>query len=97
MGSCLTFQHLPPEALSRDQPWTPERVGWVCIRCAPLIHRQGWVCPLAPVLGCQPLMFPSAFGSSSPPPLPTPPCLPWAHLGPSSELMCFSQAVLQLP
>lgn len=76
MELSLTFQHLPPEVLSRGQPWTPVRVlGRSVSGCAPRTHRLGWVCPLVTVLGCQPMMLPSASGSSIHPHCPTPFCI----------------------
>lgn len=54
----LTFQHLPPEALSRDQPWTPERrLGGFASGCVSLTHRLGWLHPQ----GCHFLTFPCSW------------------------------------
>lgn len=45
----LTFQHLPPEALSRGQPWTPEReLGGSASGCAPRTHRLGMYASIHP-------------------------------------------------
>lgn len=58
----LTCQHLPPEALSTGQPWTPTK------RVRGGFH-QGVHPRLTPVPipGCWPLMLPSASGSSTHP------------------------------
>lgn len=45
----LTFQHLPPEALSRGLPWTPEREwGGSASGYAPQTHRLGMYASIHP-------------------------------------------------
>lgn len=80
----LTFQHLPPEALSRDQPWTPGR-GWVCVR----------LCTPGSQVGlCVSTGDSTASGSFV---CPHPPLgLPWACLGLPPRAEGFSQVMLQL-